>query len=112
MIMTELFFSGFLTLIKNLVTNHTINTEQLMRGGGVAIIGALLLKARPKLIDVNVLMATQLLVELAHVSKVIITIGSKITAPNSVSQCFLIFFFIIFAPGSKTAPQDLHASPV
>lgn len=35
----------------------------------MAIIGALLLQARPKLIDVNVLMATQLLVELAHVSK-------------------------------------------
>lgn len=61
--------SGFLTLIKNLVTNHTINTEQLMRGGGVSIIGALLLKATPKLIDVNVLMAAQLLVELTNASK-------------------------------------------
>jgi hypothetical protein len=58
--------SGFLTLIKNLVTNHTINLEQLMRGGGVAIIGSLLIKAKPGLIDVNVLMAAQLLVELAQ----------------------------------------------
>ena len=31
--------SGFLTLMKNFVTNHTINHEQLMRGGGIAIIG-------------------------------------------------------------------------
>ena len=36
--------SGFLTLVKNLVTGHTVNTEQLMRGGGVAIIGSLLQK--------------------------------------------------------------------
>ena len=33
--------SGFLTLIKNFVSGHTINLEQLMRGGGVAIIGKL-----------------------------------------------------------------------
>ena len=31
--------SGFLTLVKNFVSNHTINHEQLMRGGGIAIIG-------------------------------------------------------------------------
>lgn len=61
--------SGFLTLVKNLVTNHTINKEQLMRCGGVAIIGALLQDAKAHLIDVNVLMATQLLVELAHASQ-------------------------------------------
>ncbi len=58
--------SGFLTLVKNLVSGHTVNHEQLMRGGGVAIIGALLQEARPRLVDVNVLMATQLLVELAQ----------------------------------------------
>ena len=34
--------SGFLTLVKNFVTNHTINHEQLMRGGGIAIIGTYL----------------------------------------------------------------------
>jgi hypothetical protein len=61
--------SGFLTLVKNLVSGHTVNLEQLMRGGGVSIIGSLLQKARPELIDVNVLMAAQLLVELAHASK-------------------------------------------
>ncbi len=61
--------SGFLTLVKNLVSGHTVNLEQLMRGGGVSVIGALLQRARPRLIDVNVLMAAQLLVELAHASK-------------------------------------------
>ena len=40
-----------------------------MRGGGVAIIGFLLIKAKPSLIDVNVLMASQLLVELAQSSQ-------------------------------------------
>ena len=57
--------SGFLTLVKNLVSHHTINTEQLMRGGGIPIIGVLLQKANPSLIDVNVLMAAQLMVEMA-----------------------------------------------
>ncbi len=58
--------SGFLTLVKNLVSGHTVNKEQLMRGGGVAIIGSLLQEARSALVDVNVLMACQLLVELAQ----------------------------------------------
>ena len=40
-----------------------------MRGGGVAIIGELLQKVDIKLIDVNVLMATQLFVELATSTK-------------------------------------------
>ena len=48
---------------------HTINLEQLMRGGGVAIIGFLLSQAKPDLIDVNVLMAAQLLIELAQGSQ-------------------------------------------
>ena len=57
--------SGFLTLVKNLVSHHTINTEQLMRGGGIHIIGVLLQKACANRIDVNVLMAAQLMVEMA-----------------------------------------------
>ena len=61
--------SGFLTLVKNFVFRHTVNLEQLMRGGGVAVIGSLLIRARSSLIDVNVLMAAQLLVELAHASR-------------------------------------------
>ena len=61
--------SGFLTLIKNLTINHPENQEQLMRGGGVAIIGSLLQKIDATLIDVNVLMASQLFVELATSTK-------------------------------------------
>ena len=61
--------SGFLTLIKNFIMNHPVNQEQLMRGGGVAIIGELLQKVESKLIDVNVLMAAQLFVELAASTK-------------------------------------------
>ena len=57
--------SGFLTLVKNLVSHHTINTEQLMRGGGIPIIGVLLQNANRSLIDVNVLMAAQLMIEMA-----------------------------------------------
>ena len=60
--------SGFLTLIKNLITNHQVNQEQLMRGGGIAIIGSLLQSVESSLIDVNVLMASQLFVELATAS--------------------------------------------
>ena len=40
-----------------------------MRGGGVAIIGSLLQKIDATLIDVNVLMASQLFVELATSTK-------------------------------------------
>ena len=61
--------SGFLTLIKNLIANHQVNQEQLMRGGGIAIIGSLLQSVDASLIDVNVLMASQLFVELATASQ-------------------------------------------
>ena len=44
--------SGFLTLMKNFVTNHTINHEQLMRGGGIAIIGKTTLDTLRSLITV------------------------------------------------------------
>ena len=36
------FVAGFLTLIRNFVRGHHINCEQLMRGGGVYIIGGLM----------------------------------------------------------------------
>ena len=81
--------SGFLTLVKNFVFRHTVNLEQLMRGGGVSIIGSLLIKAKSSLIDVNVLMAAQLLVELAHASK-----DSKLL--SQIYQ-FVLFDFRIWA---------------
>ena len=35
-------FSGFLTLIKNFIINHSVKQEQLLRGGDEAITGQLL----------------------------------------------------------------------
>ena len=61
--------SGFMTLLKNVTTNHQVNQEQLMRGAGVAIMGSLLQKVDINLIDVNVLMAAQLYVEILTISK-------------------------------------------
>ena len=61
--------SGFITLVKNMTTGHQVNQEQLMRGGGVAIMGTLLQKVETSLIDVNVLMASQLFVEILSVSR-------------------------------------------
>ncbi|XP_072180695.1 neurobeachin-like protein 1 [Diadema setosum] len=55
--------SGFLVLLKNICIGHSINQELLHKTQGLATIGALLQKAEPSLIDVNVLMAVQLLVE-------------------------------------------------
>ena len=61
--------SGFITLVKNMTTGHAVNAEQLMRGGGVAIMGALLQRVDAALIDVNVLMASQLFVEILSVTR-------------------------------------------
>lgn len=61
--------SGFITLVRNMTTNHHVNQEQLMRGGGVAIMGSLLQKVDTSLIDVNVLMASQLFVEVLSTAK-------------------------------------------
>eukprot|EP00057_Strongylocentrotus_purpuratus_P026068 XP_011680542.1 PREDICTED: neurobeachin-like protein 1 isoform X2 [Strongylocentrotus purpuratus] len=55
--------SGFLSLLKNVCIGHSINQELLHKTQGLATIGALLQKAESSLIDVNVLMAVQLLVE-------------------------------------------------
>ncbi|PNF23323.1 hypothetical protein B7P43_G17104 [Cryptotermes secundus] len=58
--------SGFLSLLKNIIAGSPVNQEQLMKNNGLLIIGVLLTKAKPHLIDVNVLMAVQLLVEMAR----------------------------------------------
>ncbi|XP_063234189.1 neurobeachin-like protein 1 isoform X2 [Bacillus rossius redtenbacheri] len=58
--------SGFLSLLKNIVAGSSVNQEQLMKRKGLAIIGVLLSRAKPHLIDVNVLMAAQLLVEMSR----------------------------------------------
>nr|XP_054753108.1 neurobeachin-like protein 1 [Lytechinus pictus] len=55
--------SGFLSLLKNVCIGHSINQELLHKTQGLATIGALLQKADSAIIDVNVLMAVQLIVE-------------------------------------------------
>jgi hypothetical protein len=44
------YVSGFLTLVRNFVRYHQINCEQLMRGGGVYIIGGLLQNLDPSVV--------------------------------------------------------------
>ncbi|KAI9560727.1 putative neurobeachin-like protein 1-like isoform X3 [Daphnia sinensis] len=58
--------SGFLSLLRNVLHHHSTNTDQLVRGANIAIIGSLMQKVQPSLIDVQVLMAVQLLVEFAR----------------------------------------------
>ncbi|XP_046650912.1 neurobeachin-like protein 1 isoform X2 [Daphnia pulicaria] len=58
--------SGFLSLLRNVLHHHSTNTDQLVRGSNIAIIGSLMQKVQPSLIDVQVLMAVQLLVEFAR----------------------------------------------
>lgn len=55
--------ASFLTLLRYMLQTKPINQDTFIRSHGAAILGALLQKATPKLIDVNVLMAVQLLVE-------------------------------------------------
>ena len=78
--------SGFLSLLRNVLHRHPYNTEQLQRGSNIAIVGSLMHKVfilstiacdshlqfsvvtqvHPSLLDVQVLMAVQLLVEFAR----------------------------------------------
>lgn len=53
----------FLCMIRYFITNHTLNQEQLMSYDCVGIISSMLTKCDPELFDVNVLMASQLLIE-------------------------------------------------
>ncbi|XP_069107826.1 neurobeachin-like protein 1 isoform X1 [Argopecten irradians] len=55
--------SGFLTLLRHMIHSKSINQDTFVRTGAAATLGALLQKVEPKLIDVNVLMAVQLLLE-------------------------------------------------
>ncbi|XP_060592045.1 neurobeachin-like protein 1, partial [Ruditapes philippinarum] len=55
--------AGFLTLLRNMVQTKPVNQQTFIQTNGAAVIGALLQKVNSKLVDVNVLMAVQLLVE-------------------------------------------------
>lgn len=53
----------FLCLVRYFITGHPLNQEQLVKLDCIGIVGKLLTKCNPDMIDVNVLMASHLLVE-------------------------------------------------
>ncbi|XP_077792798.1 neurobeachin-like protein 2 [Podarcis muralis] len=55
--------AAFLLLIKNFIHCHPVNQESLVQCQGPAIIGALLQKVSSQTMDMNVLMASQILME-------------------------------------------------
>uniref|UniRef100_A0A1B6DB47 Neurobeachin-like protein 1 n=1 Tax=Clastoptera arizonana TaxID=38151 RepID=A0A1B6DB47_9HEMI len=58
--------SNFLLLLKNLLLTSSINQEQLMKNNGLAILGFILSKMPPSVMDIYVLKALQLLLEIAR----------------------------------------------
>ncbi|KYO33403.1 hypothetical protein Y1Q_0008627 [Alligator mississippiensis] len=59
----------FILMIKHFIQRHPINQENLIHSHGVATLGALLQKVPRNLMDVNVLVAVQLLIEQVSVEK-------------------------------------------
>uniref|UniRef100_A0A8C2TXG9 Neurobeachin-like protein 2 n=1 Tax=Coturnix japonica TaxID=93934 RepID=A0A8C2TXG9_COTJA len=59
----------FILVIKHFIQRHHVNQENLIHSHGVATLGALLQKVPSILMDVNVLMAVQLLIEQVSVEK-------------------------------------------
>uniref|UniRef100_A0A8C3Y0S7 Neurobeachin-like protein 2 n=1 Tax=Catharus ustulatus TaxID=91951 RepID=A0A8C3Y0S7_CATUS len=59
----------FILMIKHFIQGHHVNQENLIHSHGVATLGALLQKVPSILMDVNVLMAVQLLIEQVSVEK-------------------------------------------
>uniref|UniRef100_A0A2I4B951 Neurobeachin-like protein 2 n=1 Tax=Austrofundulus limnaeus TaxID=52670 RepID=A0A2I4B951_AUSLI len=55
--------AAFLLMVKNLIRHHPINQESLLQCQGPSIIGAMLSKVSGNMMDMNALMACQLLLE-------------------------------------------------
>ncbi|KAG9471910.1 hypothetical protein GDO78_022334 [Eleutherodactylus coqui] len=55
--------AAFLLMVKNFIQYHPANQESLLQCHGPAIIGALLQKVSPLILDMNVLMASQMLMD-------------------------------------------------
>ncbi|KAM4688208.1 neurobeachin-like protein 2 [Discoglossus pictus] len=55
--------AAFLLMVKNFILHHPANQESLLQCHGPAIIGALLQKVSPLTMDMNVLMASQMLMD-------------------------------------------------
>uniref|UniRef100_A0A5F8H4S1 Neurobeachin like 1 n=1 Tax=Monodelphis domestica TaxID=13616 RepID=A0A5F8H4S1_MONDO len=59
----------FVLVVKHFIQRHPINQENFIHSHGVAILGALLQKVPSNLMDVNVLVAVQLLIEQVSIEK-------------------------------------------
>ncbi|XP_023565929.1 neurobeachin-like protein 1 [Octodon degus] len=59
----------FILIVKHLIQRHPINQDNLIHSHGVATLGTLLQKVPSTLMDVNVLMAVQLLIEQISLEK-------------------------------------------
>uniref|UniRef100_A0A667IIB2 Neurobeachin like 1 n=1 Tax=Lynx canadensis TaxID=61383 RepID=A0A667IIB2_LYNCA len=59
----------FILIVKHFIQRHPINQDNLIHSHGVATLGALLQKVPSALMDVNVLMAIQLLIEQVSLEK-------------------------------------------
>ncbi|XP_049471093.1 neurobeachin-like protein 1 isoform X5 [Panthera uncia] len=59
----------FILIVKHFIQRHPINQDNLIHSHGVATLGALLQKVPSALMDVNVLMAVQLLIEQVSLEK-------------------------------------------
>uniref|UniRef100_A0A3Q1D217 Neurobeachin-like protein 2 n=1 Tax=Amphiprion ocellaris TaxID=80972 RepID=A0A3Q1D217_AMPOC len=55
--------AAFLLMVKNLIRHHSVNQESLLQCHGPSIMGAMLSKVPGSMMDMNVLMACQLLLE-------------------------------------------------
>uniref|UniRef100_A0A665UD71 Neurobeachin-like protein 2 n=1 Tax=Echeneis naucrates TaxID=173247 RepID=A0A665UD71_ECHNA len=55
--------AAFLLMVKNMIRHHPVNQESLLHCHGPSIIGAMLSKVSGSMMDMNVLMACQLLLE-------------------------------------------------
>nr|XP_056713128.1 neurobeachin-like protein 2 [Euleptes europaea] len=55
--------AALLLLVKNFIRGHPVNQESLVQGHGPAIIGALLQNVPSQMMDMNVLMASQILMD-------------------------------------------------
>ncbi|XP_072010630.1 neurobeachin-like protein 2 isoform X2 [Engystomops pustulosus] len=55
--------AAFLLMVKNFIQYHPANQESLLQCHGPAVVGALLQKVSPLILDMNVLMASQMLMD-------------------------------------------------
>ncbi|XP_069067022.1 neurobeachin-like protein 2 isoform X2 [Pleurodeles waltl] len=55
--------AAFLLMVKNFIQHHPVNQESMLQCHGPAIIGALLQKVSSVMVDMNVLMASQILMD-------------------------------------------------